>query len=203
MTQSEEVADELILYYAHVCTLPYFDENIWRDFGFSRRPKRGTLVQKIVPKKFVYENIIRKTLFCMSLTDIVASIKQSSHSSTVKHMVIIGVLDKLLSTANIFDENFVDDFIVFCEKYLQYKDENIQASLIKDVQGQLSEKSLANYTIGILKIIPSSNPSSLILDIPTMVRRINDANLENARVGLDMGVDYYEKYHRKLLQLLN
>ena len=202
MTHSEEAADELILYYVYVCTKPYFDENIWRDFGFSGRPKHGTLVQKLTPKSFVYENIIFNTLFFMSLTDIVASIKQSSHSSTVKHMVIIGVLDKLLSTANMFDEKFVDDFITFCETYLEYKDGNIQAALIKEAQGRLNEKNFAYYTVGILKVIPNPNPGSLILDIPTMVKHMNDVDLRNARIGLDMGIDYYKKYNHRLMQLV-
>lgn len=203
MIRSEELADELILYYLHVCTKPYLNDNSWRIFGFNGRPKHGSLIQKIAPKKFVYENIVFKTLLFLPMIDIVISIRKSSHDNSVKHMIIIGVLDKLLSTAtDMFDEDFIDEFIRFCGIYLKNEKANICASLTKEYRDNLSDKELANYMIGTLKVMSCSNSSGIMLDTSIMLDRIEDTDLDGAKIGLYMGVDYFERYNQRLLKLV-
>ncbi|MDP3443863.1 MAG: hypothetical protein Q8T08_13470, partial [Ignavibacteria bacterium] len=82
MIHSEELADELILYYSYVCTTPYLDDNLWRIFGFKCMPKHGSIIRKLTPKKFIYENIVFKTLFFLPMIDIVISIRKSSHETS-------------------------------------------------------------------------------------------------------------------------
>ncbi|MDP3441822.1 MAG: hypothetical protein Q8T08_03085, partial [Ignavibacteria bacterium] len=113
------------------------------------------------------------------------------------------VLDKLISTAtDMFDEDFIDEFIKFCGIYLKNENTDICASLIKEYRDSLSDKELTIYTVGILKVMSNANSERIMIDRSIMLKHINSVNLDGVRIGLSMGVDYFETYDQRLIKLV-
>ena len=53
-----------------------FNDNVWKAFGFSGRPKRGKFFDFLVPKqKLNIERFLFKELFALSLVDIAQAVK--------------------------------------------------------------------------------------------------------------------------------
>jgi len=62
--------NDLVEYLASTAMRPLLDDEVWRAYGYKKRPKSGNILHKLFPDKFELEDFITKEVLTMGLIDV-------------------------------------------------------------------------------------------------------------------------------------
>lgn len=204
----KDLADinDLVSFLAMTSTKLVLEDELWQHFGYNRRPKRGRIWYKLLPKKFRLEKLIANEIFMMGLIDIIIGTQMSSASKETKTLILVGVFDRfILSTAGLVDgSRFMGELFVSYESHKGSDKMNLHQPIISRSKGVLGEKDFAKYVIGIMKLVGTPQYlGSYLLNTEYITEVINDSALENS-LTVDISRELADEYaHLVVEKLLN
>jgi len=90
--------NDLVLQIAVMAMRPVLNDDVLQCYGYKKKPKHGSMWDKIFPKMFALENFISQELLIMGLIDVLNGIKKSNETPDTKLLISIGVIDQFLTT---------------------------------------------------------------------------------------------------------
>ena len=67
--------NDLVLYLTGMAMRPVLDDELWKAYGYGKRPKSGSVLHSVFPSKFELEDYITKDVLTMGLIDILNAVK--------------------------------------------------------------------------------------------------------------------------------
>lgn len=66
--------NDLVVFLAGTAMKPLLNDEIWQNYGYKKRPRKGNIWNRVFPKKFELENLITKEVLTMGLIDVLTGI---------------------------------------------------------------------------------------------------------------------------------
>lgn len=177
-------------------------DEIWQNFGYKKRPRKGIIWSKLLPEKFELDNYIIKEVLIIGIIDLLNSIKETKLLSDKKLLIAIGMLDQILPTTkhlfneNIFLKNIIDTYKI-CSKHEKSK---IHEPFILKAKEELSKKAFTKFMVGITALL-GTPPfyAGLLLDENYIKNEIESFNLEN-KLKVGLSEEKVEEYTKLLME---
>lgn len=198
--------NDLVEYLAGTAMRPLLDDEVWRAYGYKKRPKSGNAWHKLFPEKFEFEDFITREVLTMGLIDVMNGIKKSKVSSDEKLLISLGVLDQfILTTKHMFDsDSFMDNLLSSYDSYIKYDKAKVHEPIIVKSKDILNKKNFAKFMVGTITLLGTSpHDGDYFLKSSVLKDTINNATFEN-KLKLSMPEEMYRKYGEMLSkQILN
>ncbi|OGK62271.1 hypothetical protein A2334_02415 [Candidatus Roizmanbacteria bacterium RIFOXYB2_FULL_38_10] len=188
--------NDLVEYLASTAMRPLLDDEVWRAYGYKKRPKSGNILHKLFPDKFELEDFITKEVLTMGLIDVLNGVKKSKISSDEKLLIALGVLDQFISTTkHMFDPNsFVDNLLTAYDSYTKSDKAKIHEPVIVKSKDVLNKKNFAKFMVGTISLLgTSSHEGDYFLKSSVLKDTIDNTSIEN-KLKLSMPEEMYRKY---------
>lgn len=198
--------NDLVEYLAGTAMRPLLDDELWRVYGYKKRPKSGNAWHKLFPDKFELEDFITKEVLTMGFIDVLNGIKKSKASSEEKLLISLGVLDQFISTTQhmFTPDSFVDNLLSSYASYIKCDKSKIHEAVIVKSKDVLDKKNFARFMVGTITLLGTSERGGdYFLNSAILKDTIDKTSLEN-KLKLSMPEEMYRKYGDKLSkQVLN
>ncbi len=198
MIMENKITDinDLVLQLAVMAIEPMLlNDQVWQCYGYKKRPKHGSIWDKIFPKMFVLENFISKEILTMGLIDVLNGIKKSAETSETKLIISIGVVDQFLSaTKNMFSlDLFMENFISTYALHLKSEKSKIHEPIILKAKDILDKKDFAKFMVGTIRLLAIKQTEDFLLKSDYIKSYIEKSSKEN-KLNISMPNEVYKKY---------
>lgn len=172
---------------------PVLDNEIWKCYGYKKRPKHGSIVYKFFPQKFALETFISKTIFTISLIDLLNGIKKSNEDITTKLLISIGIFDTFFNiTKEMFtSDQFMEDFFSFYDSYIKREQLKLNELVILKAKDILDKKNFIKFMFGTTMLLTSSTDFLIKSDY---FKNIIENSSKNGKLSIAMSEEIYNKY---------
>ncbi len=93
MERKSDIRSKLF-FYAMIPALG--SNNTWRAYGFKKRPRYGSFVAKMFPRKYELQEFINQELFILGFVDVLVGIQYSHVSNEDKALLVASLFDSFL-----------------------------------------------------------------------------------------------------------
>ena len=197
MNMENKIADinDLVLQLAVMAMKPVLNDEVWQCYGYRKKPKHGSILDKIFPKMFVLENFISQELLIMGLIDVLNGIKKSTETPDTKLLISIGVIDQFLSTTKhmFSSELFMENLFSSYASYLKSGKSKIHEPVILKSKDILSKKDFAKFMVGTIKLLAIEHTDDFLLKSDYIKGIIERSSKEN-KLKISMPDEMYKKY---------
>lgn len=193
--------NDLVLYLSAMAMKPVLDNELWKVYGYSKRPKSGSVFHKMFPDKFELEDYITKDVLTMGLIDILNAIKKSSKSSEEQLLIAFGVVDQFTETTkHMFpSDDFIDYLLSSYSSYVEGDKAKIHEPWIIKSKDKLNKKNFAKYMVGTITLLGTeTHNGDFFLDTSILKNTIN-----NSVIDEKLKVSLSEDKHKKYIDLLS
>jgi hypothetical protein len=188
--------NDLVVFLAGIAMQPLLNDEIWKKYGYKKRPRKGNIWNKIFPQKFELENLITKDILTMGLIDILNGIKKAIKSSDIKLLLSIGVIDQFLSTTkHLFDpHSFMENLLSTHASLSTCEQSKFHAPFILKAKKILSGKDFAKYLVGTTALLGTPPyADNFFLKSDYIKDVIGNLSIEN-KLKILMPEGMYKKY---------
>lgn len=194
--------NDLVLFLTSMALKPLLIDEIWQNFGYRKRPKKGRIWSRLFPKKFKLENLIMKDLLTMGLIDTLNGIKKSSKLIDTQLVISIGVIDKFLSTIKyLFDPiPFMDNLFSIYSSFAICENLKSHEPFILKSKNILNKKHFAKFLVGIITLLGMSTYTDGFLIKNDYIKEIIDDSFCKNKLQIDMSDKMCEKYVNLVLE---
>jgi hypothetical protein len=187
--------NDLVVYLAALTAQSVLSNDIWKCYGYNKRPKHGAILHKLFPNRFNLENHIIKSVLIMSLIDIFNGIKKSDIEYETKLLISIGIIDNLNAVIQpiVKFDTFLDTLLLtykaasICEKHKLYE------PILSDSQSHLDKKDFARFMVGTINLLGSEVVNDFIINSDTIKTIINQSSSDKELI-LNMPTIAQEHY---------
>lgn len=193
----ERIADinDLVSYLTAKGTKPLLYDEIWKCYGFKKRPSHKSKLNSLLGKNFDLENNIIKEVLTMGLVDIINGIRKSKESRVTKLLITLGVIDQFLSmTKNvIIPDQLIESFLYTYENYRANSKTDLHALIVYKIKNKLNKRDFLKFLAGTEKLLAlKANGDFLIKS--DYITKIIENSYKYRKLNLMMTGDEYEKY---------
>ena len=187
--------NNLVLFLAVTGMKPLLGNEVWRCYGYKKRPRHGAFLDKIFPKKFELENYISKEILTMGLIDVLNGIKKSTENTDIKLLLSIGVIDQVLATTKqmFSSESFMENLFSTYASYLISEKSKIHEPIILKAKVVLKKKDFARFLVGTIKLLAIEHADDFLLKSDYIKDVIEKSSKEN-KLKISMPDEIYKKY---------
>lgn len=199
MSKTIDVND-LVEYLAGTAMRPLLDDEVWRAYGYKKRPKSGSAWHKLLPDKFELEDFITKEVLTMGLIDVINGIKKSKVTSDEKLLISLGVLDQFITTTkHMFDpDSFMNNLLSSYDSYTKCDKSKVHEPIIIKSKDILNKKNFAKFMVGTITLLGTSpHDGDYFLKSSILKDTINNATFEN-KLKLSIPEEMYRRYGEML-----
>ncbi len=199
MTDKTKLND-LVLYLTGMAMRPVLDDELWKTYGYNKRPKSGSVFHKMMPDKFELEDYITKEVLTMGLIDILNAVKKSNKPSDEKLLIAFGVVDQFLETTKhmFTSDSFMDDLQSSYASYVECDKAKIHQPWIIKSKDKLNKKNFAKFMVGTITLLGTETHGG---DFFLNTSILKDT-IDNSTVDEKLKVSLPEEKHKKYLDLL-
>ncbi len=193
--------NDLVLYLTGTTMKPVLDDKLWKAYGYSRRPKSGSVLHKMFPDKFELEDYITKEVLTMGLIDNLNAIKKSNKSTEEKLLIVFGVIDQFLETTKhmFTSDSFMDNLLSSYSSYVKCDKTKIHEPWIIKSKDRLNKKNFAKFMVGTITLLGTeTHNGDFFLNTSILRDTIN-----NSIVDEKLKVSLSEEKRKKYLDLLS
>jgi hypothetical protein len=187
--------NDLVLQLAVMAMKPVLNDEVWQCYGYKKKPKHGSMWDKIFPKMFALENFISKEILTMGLIDVLNGIKKSTETPDTKLVISIGVVDQFLSTTkNMFPSDlFMENLFSTYALYLKNEKSKIHEPVILKAKDILDKKDFAKFMVGTIKLLLNAHAGDFLLKSDYIKDVVEKSSKEN-RLKISIPDEMYKKY---------
>lgn len=188
--------NDLVEFLAGTAMQPLLEDEIWRSYGYRKRPKKGAIWDKVFPKKFDLENYITKEVLTLGLIDALNGIKKSNKTRELKLLISLGVVDQfILTTKYMFDPaSFLDSLFNSYTSFLKYDKSKLHESIILKAKNILNKKDFVKFMVGTISLLgTSSHEDGFFLKSSYFENVVNKSPAKN-KLKIFMSEKIYKKY---------
>lgn len=187
--------NDLVLQLAVMAMKPVLNDEVWQCYGYKKKPKHGSIWDKIFPKMFALENFISKEILTMGLIDVLNGIKKSTEASDTKLVISIGVVDQFLSTTkNMFPSDlFMENLFSTYASYLKNEKSKIHEPVILKAKDILDKKDFAKFMVGTIKLLLNAHAGDFLLKSDYIKGVVEKSSKEN-KLKISIPDEMYKKY---------
>jgi len=197
MNMENKIADinDLVLQLAVMAMKPVLNDEVWQCYGYRKKPKHGSILDKIFPKMFVLENFISQELLIMGLIDVLNGIKKSNETPDTKLLISIGVIDQFLTTTEhmFSSELFMKNLFSSYASYLKSGKSKIHEPVILKSKDILSKKDFAKFMVGTIKLLAIEHADDFLLKSDDIKGVVEKSSKEN-KLKISIPDEMYKKY---------
>ena len=199
MNETVDINDTIDLLTGTAMQILISDE-IWRQFGFDKRPRRGRVWYRIFPLRYRLEEYIFRELAAMVVVDLIYGINKSNLLFDTKLLLSIGIIDRFFeATSHMFsNQTFFEGIISTYSSFLGSSRTKLHESHLLKALDFLDEEELQKYTIGIVSLIgtPIFTGSYFIMfdDVIDMIENRTFVNT----LHLNMSEELYDHYAHQI-----
>lgn len=179
---------------------PILKDEIWQNYGYKKRPRKGNIWNRLFPKKFELENLITRELLTMGLVDTLKGIKKSNISSENKLLLSIGVIDRTLpAIRHLFDTHvFIENLISTYHSCSSCEKSKVHEPFILKAKDILRKKDFAKYMVGTIALL-STPPfvEDLLINSEYIKNLIENTSIEN-QLKIELSEDIFQEYGKIL-----
>lgn len=201
-TDINELANSL----AVMAMTPLLDNNLWQCYGYSKRPKHGSVFEKLFPDKFELENYITKEVLTMGLIDVFNGIKKSSKTPEDKIFMSMGLIDIFLfTTKHLYSyDSFLEHLFEAYDDYLKSDKDKLHISSLLKAREVLDKKNSAKYLVGTTMIFSHDTHTEDFLVNSERVKELIDDTSLDGKLKISMPKEILDKYvHLISTKILN
>ena len=187
--------NDLVLQLAVMAMKPVLNDEVWQCYGYKKKPKHGSMWDKIFPKMFALENFISKEILTMGLIDVLNGIKKSTETPDTKLVISIGVVDQFLSTTkNMFPSDlFMENLFSTYASYLKNEKSKIHEPVILKAKDILDKKDFAKFMVGTIKLLLNAHAGDFLLKSDYIKDVVEKSSKEN-KLKISIPDEMYKKY---------
>ena len=187
--------NDLVLQIAVMAMRPVLNDEVWQCYGYRKKPKHGSILDKIFPKMFVLENFISQELLIMGLIDVLNGIKKSNETPDTKLLISIGVIDQFLTTTEhmFSSELFMKNLFSSYASYLKSGKSKIHEPIILKSKNVLDKKDFAKFMVGTIKLLAIEHADDYLLKSDYIKSVVEKSSKEN-KLKISMPDEMYKKY---------
>jgi hypothetical protein len=191
--------NNLVLFLATTGMRPLLNDEIWRYYGYKKRPKKGDIWNKLFPKMFELENFIAKEILIIGLIDLLNGIKKSKETYDTKLLISIGVIDQFLSATKhlLSADLFMEDLFSAYASYLKSNKSNLHKPIILKAKDVLNKKDFAKFMVGTIKLFTelfTIECAGNFLLKSNYVEEIIEKSSKEHKLKISMSKKMYRKY---------
>lgn len=188
--------NDLVLFLAGTAMRLLLTDEIWQNFGYKKRPRKGNIWSKLFPKKFELENLITKEILTMSLIDTLNGIKKSIKSIDTKLLISIGVIDKFLSaTKHLFDpHSFMENLFSTYSSFITCEKSKLHEPFILKARNVLNKKHFAKFLVGTTALLGTPPYTDNFLIKSDYIKEVVDNSSTENKLKIDMSEEMYKEY---------
>lgn len=188
--------NDLVEYLAATAMRPLLDDEVWRAYGYNKRPKSGSVWHKMFPDKFELEDFITKEVLTMGLIDTLNGVKKSKLSFDEKLLVSLGVLDQFISTTkHMFGpDSFIDNLMTSYASYVKNDKSKVHEPVILKSKDVLNKKNFTKFMVGTITLLGiSPHEGDYFLKSSVLKDTIDNTTFEN-KLKISMPEEMYKRY---------
>ena len=188
--------NDLVSYLTGTSMKPLLDDDLWRCYGYRKRPVSGAIFSKLFPKRHELENFITKEVLTMGIIDVLNGIKKSNLSPDDKLLVSLGVVDQfLVTTKHLFtDEIFMDNLFTAYDSFLKSEKSKLYTPSILKAKTILNKQDFAKYMVGTIRLLSEEHVEDFLLKSNALRDTINRlSGFSEAKLNIVMS-EIYHKY---------
>ncbi|MEK7761207.1 MAG: hypothetical protein AAB433_06485 [Nitrospirota bacterium] len=154
MKENSNDVNDISLYLSALACSAAIKEELWRSFGYKRRPRHGKFFLRFLNKeKLAVENFILREATALAFIDVLAGIKQNVASQDDRVLLLVGTSLHLCTTMDQVFEN---------EKYLEYLKAsiheyrhrpNLPSTFVKRAGAHFEIKKFPKFLAGVVRLI--------------------------------------------------
>jgi hypothetical protein len=188
--------NDLVVFLAGTAMEPLLNDEIWRNYGYKKRPRKGNIWNRIFPKKFELENLITKEILTMSLIDILNGIRKAMKSSDIKLLLSIGVIDQFLSaTKHLFDpHSFMKNLFSTYTSFSTCEKSQLHVPFILKAKKILNEKDFAKFLVGTTALLGTPPYADDFLVKSDYIKESIDNSSTENRLKICMPEEMYKEF---------
>lgn len=198
--------NDLVLFLAATAMKPLLEDDIWKYYGYRKRPRSGNMWHKMLPDKFALEDFITKEILIIGLVDILNGIKKSNTTSEEKLLLSLGVVDQFYTTTeHMFSlDEFMENLFSTYTSYIKGDKTKLHVPLILKSKDILNKKDFAKFMVGTTRLLGIYELNGDYLVKSEYIKEaIDNSTIEN-KLKISMPEGIYKKYGDKLSkQILN
>jgi hypothetical protein len=189
--------NDLVLFLSTIGMKPLLDDGIWQCYGYKKRPKHGSIWNRIFPKLFELEDFISKEIIIMGLIDVLNGIKKSAEDYDAKLLISLGVIDQFLSVTKDMDiflpDSFMETLLSSYATYLKTEKSEIHIPVILRAKGILDKKDFVRFAVGTFKLFAVRHTDDFLLKSDSIKDIIEESSKEN-KLKISVPHEMYKKY---------
>jgi len=196
MTDINKEAEYIIGAIASVIT----DDDLWKNYGYKKRPKRGLIFSKFFKKQTELENHIVKVVIAMSFIDLIKALNKSKLDKTEKLALLMLVTDRVNAvTKQILPTDEIVQFTI--EKYEECEKNNTKEICLPFTREKsLSKNNFAKFMAGTISMFSTQKLDYFLMDSEQLVKRYNKIDKLSEEYKLkDLKNEEYTKTWDKII----
>jgi len=172
------------------------NDDIWKKFGFKKRPRKGHVWHRIFPKKFELNNLIIRETITMGLIDTFNGIKKSNLPIEIKLLISTGLIDRTLPTiSHLFDaEVFIDNLISTYHSCSSCEKSNFHEPFIHKSKDILSKKDFAKFLVGVTTLLGAPPFTEDLLISSEYIKDLVENITIEKQLVIEMPEDLFQEY---------
>lgn len=187
--------NDLVLNLTVLAMRPVLNDEIWQCYGYRKKPKHGSIWDKIFPKMFALENFISKEVLTMGLIDVLNGVKKSTETPDTKLLISVGVIDQFLTTTkHMFPiDSFMENLFSTYASHLKSEKSKIHEPVILKAKDILDKKDFAKFMVGTIKLLAIEHANDFLLKSDYIKGVIEKSGKVN-KLKISMSDEMYKKY---------
>lgn len=188
--------NDLALSLSGTAMRPLLTDEIWRNFGYKKRPKKGNIWSKLFPKKFELENLITKEILTMGLIDTLDGIKKSNKSTDTQLLISIGVVDRFLSVTKhlFYFPSFMENLFSTHSSFITCEKSRLHELFILRAKNILNKKHFVKFLVGITALLGTPPYTGNFLIKSDYIKEVVDNSPAENKLRIDILEETYEEY---------
>ena len=174
---------------------PLLNDDVWQCYGYKKRPRHGSIWNKIIPKKFELEDFITKEILTMGFIDVLNGIKKSTETPDTKLLISIGVIDQFLSTTkDMFSSDlFMENLFSTYASYLKSVKSKLHEPVILKAKNSLDKKYFAKFMVGTIRLLAIERADDYLLN-SNYIKNVIDKSSKENKLKISMPEEAWRKY---------
>lgn len=195
MNEDKDI-NELVDILTAIALKPAIEDQIWQNFGFKKRPRKGHVWHRMFPKKFELDNFITREIITMGLIDTFNGIKKANLSLEAKIVISTGLIDRILPTiSHLFDAQvFIDNLISTYHLCSSREKSILHEPFILKSKDILCKKDFAKFMVGAITLLGTPPFTGDLLISSEYIKDIVENVVIEKQLIIEMNEDLFQEY---------
>lgn len=154
MSSESRPVEDTAMYLAVQASTPILSDDLWKDFGYPRRPRRGKSFDRFMDKdELAVEHFIVREITALAFLDILAAVKEALPSKDDQMLVLVRTSLQLCGTMDeVFDgESYFDYLVGAIQSYR--KSENPHGTMMSRASKIFDIRKFPQFVAGVVPLI--------------------------------------------------